>query len=307
MFVFAITSSPLDWSGPGFLGFYAVALVVATLLALCVRFYLASRPEWSNSEAIDQIRADEAACLDGGPRRAIQAAMTRMLIAGHLRIATADDRVPGLLPSKRNPLIAGDPLPADASQLEYDLYAAAVARPGHLEGILAAGMPAAETIEQRLIDRGWRSHRGYTPQIVSAIIVAMPLVFALAKIWVGWERDKPVELIWFGCAFNTFLLVAFLISREPRTTTGDDVLQRLREHYEPIQASYQKDSQSGQSWTPELRSMMVGLFGLTMLAHSPFSAFMNLPIWEPKYGTGDGGGGETQEASQGGGCGGCNG
>lgn len=215
------TYNPLDFRGPQFLTFW--------LLLVCVAFgaTVLSRRYWPQTAAVTQSSFDpiDAALLAGGEVRAVEGALAVMARADHLTVSAKK-------------LVAARYLPSDIDPLQKAIHAAALAKPLTLSSALAAADPVlAPRVEQLkraglLIDR-----EGVAAMRWSVVrYMGIPLLLGAAKIAVGISRDRPVGFLVVGMLMA--IAATWMLMIVPRRTrAGDDVLQRLQEKNESLQAT----------------------------------------------------------------------
>lgn len=311
------TWNPLDWNGPEFLTGYVVLTIAAALVALMMRLMFAPEDSTEDAKSRKPLDAYEAACLAAGPARAVQAAFAAMVQADHLELVTEESKSWGIFNKKSDVIRQGKALPANAHQLERALYQAAAVPAKDLAPLTSAGMPIAKEINDELAVRGL-VQAGAPPalNVVSALIMAAPLVLGLAKIAVGVSRDRPVGFLVSLCVLTFIAALAFLLARSRLSAAGKVTLESLQARHETTR---QFAASAANTLSPPDLAMTVGLFGAAMLATGPLaSVHAMLPRASGGGdisntggcgggGGGCGGGGCGGGGCGGGGCGGCGG
>ena len=293
----------LDLRGPDFLKVYAIFFIGAVAVGLALRRVLrgpAADPPRGIADELDPI---EVAYLAGGPRLAINTALTSLYRRGALRL-TAGTRS----------LQAVQPLPQGATPLEQQLYRFIAIEPSRT--VREVHKNASLVITARrphdlglLLAAGQRA----TIAIASAMPLAAVLLLGAAKLWVGASRGRPIgylSLIEFAGAIG---VIMFLAGAPRRSATGDGVLRELQSENSALKL--QAASRSSVLSPAEI-ALAVGLFGPAVLAGSGELDELRLAMQPPNSqggsscGSGCGSGGSCGGGGGGcggGGCGGCGG
>lgn len=320
MTTLAAASDPWGISGPGFLvGYLVLAAAVGTLSAAARRRLFAGNPATGRPA----LHPQQVAYLDGGPQRALHAALAGLRAAGVIGPAPADATGTGRGPvgarRRRAVLAPTGALPAGATGLDTAVYnaagkrmtAAALARDPWVGAALGGLRQELETAgllvgtPARARARRW------------ALLVLAVAAVGVARVVVGVAGDHPV-----GFLVPLVLLVGVVgvvqFARSPTTartgTTAVRTLRREHHHLSPDQspayATYGGDS----------AAMGVALYGTaTFWSFDPdFASEVGIPRSEDTSssggysGSGDGGGGSSGDGGGssgggGGGGGGCGG
>ncbi|WP_073561873.1 TIGR04222 domain-containing membrane protein [Archangium sp. Cb G35] len=299
--------NPLDWPGPYFLAFYVPLLVLAFFGSFMWRRAL-DQPTTPPTPRELELSPEQVAVLDG-QKSAVCSTVVELVHQGCLRF-------------EERRLSVAVPLPARASDLKRAVYRAVEAGPIYVETLRTRVKPELERVEDTLRELGFmrsrEQHRRYLglPWLVFLVTVGL----GVAKLAVGIERDKPVQvlvcllmplvpawalLLWFnGWLFGLV------------TPRGHAALEMLKKKHEPLRVSASTEG-SARALRPRDLALAVGLFGVWTLpaadfaaAHSYLRAFIP-NAYDPSNGSssdssssssGDSGGG-----GGGGGCGGCGG
>ncbi len=315
---FAAGDNPLDYKGPEFLIFYGQVALVAGMVAIVIRWLLSPGSQPADTDKPIMLEPYEIACLAGGPLRAVHAAFTALVHAGSLRLTERDETTWGVITQKKTFIEQGEPLTSDAPQLEHALYDAATIPTTKPRTLFAAAQPLAEDIEHSLYQRGLVYAAQTLPWacILSALIMASPLVIGVAKIITGVSRGRPVGFLVAACVVTVLIALVFLFSRSRTTTAGQKILDaEIKKHAETkVLAATAPDTLS-----PISMALAVGLFGGGMLTAGSLAQLGQLipEFRAPNRGWtsnswnsggcsgGCSGGGGCGGGCGGGGCGGC--
>lgn len=281
--------NPFDLPGPAFLTLYGLLLAAAVILALLLRRWL--RQPSDEPTELPELSPYEVAYLTGGEELAVNAALTRLVDQGILDVDAGQRKL-----SVRAELAA----PADP--LERAIHQAAKgddAQP--IKDVRAATTAELSRFGNRLLELGLlvSDEQAWLARSVPMIPVLSLIPFAVMKIGVGIERDKPVALLVIACIVTAAIALFGFARRVHRSRRGDLVLQQLREEYAALQSTAQHQALAGIDL-----ALAVALFDLTILAGGPHANLQT--ALKPPQGAscaagGCGGGG------CGGGCGGCGG
>jgi uncharacterized protein (TIGR04222 family) len=295
----AMTWNPLDWKGPQFLICYIAVMAAAGIAALVARLVIAPAEARSGADSDSWFGPYETACLAGGPARAVQAAFVSMVHAGSFRIESEETRILGIFPGKARMICQGNAPTADAPELERALYDATGAPLSDATRLFTAGIPVAEQIRDRLVEQGLMEPRVPSVACVTAAtIMAMPLLLGMPKIIIGISRGKPVGFLLIACVVTLIAAAVFLFARSRLTASGKVVLDKLRTKHGSV-AELAGDAAA--AFKPSELALVIGLFGVAMLATGPLSAAYAML---PQTRNGRGGGGCGVGGCGGGGCGG---
>jgi uncharacterized protein (TIGR04222 family) len=295
----AATWNPLDWKGPQFLACYLAIMAVAGLAAFVARLVLAPPENRGEANSDSRLGPYETACLAGGPARAVQAAFVSMVHAGSLRIHSHEKQILGIFPNKARMICHGTSPAADAPDLERALYDAASEPLSDATRLFTMGMPVAEQIHGRLVERGLMQRRETSLACVTAgTIMAMPLLLGIPKVVVGLSRGKPVAFLVIACVATLIAALVFLFARSRLTSSGKAMLDKLRAKHSSVEELAGDDAATLE---PTELALAIGLFGAAMLATGPLSAAYAML---PQKGNRSGGGGGCSGGCGGGGCGG---
>lgn len=312
----------LDWTGPRFLGFYVLALLVVTIW--CWRRARRSLGRYERQDVtVEDVDDYESAYLAAGPPRVAQVAVMTLLFRGLVIWKPAifgarlvKGETPGLVQ-----------LPMAEKEL-LDQVNQAGSKGLAVKNAARAVAPAMRGIEVSLATKGLRptkEERGNAGLVSVTPLIALG-VLGLFKLVIGIARDKPVMFL-VMLLFLTFIVTCIVHAQVPRlTAAGEALLANLRGRNEARRRASSRPDEYG----PDLVSGSVALFGPVALA--------SMPIFAPIHGElenlhakaaaasgsgcssgcgtgasissgGDGGGGGDSGGSGcgGGGCGGCGG
>ncbi len=265
-------------------------------MAIGIRFYLyRTSPGWNG---VDKVELDqyETSFLSGGNRRAVQSAIMTMVTRGHLRF---DELTKSFVPELA--------LPDDAADLEHEVYDAA-GRDGKFKKIWEATERERLNIYESLQSQSliFSDAEAMRTRLISGLIMTIPLCTAIGKIVVGVSRGKPVEVLIVSVVVTAILVAIMFIKKPFLTRKGWSVLRSAQKEYEQL-----RTQPITPGTDPLLTGMLLGLFGSTVLAGTPWEGTQKHVFGEMQNsgsgsgcssGCGGGGGG-----CGGGGCGGCGG
>ncbi|HKP85250.1 MAG TPA: TIGR04222 domain-containing membrane protein [Blastocatellia bacterium] len=294
--------NPLDLSGPQFLLFYVVTLVIAILIATLMRRRLIR----SNEDfGVRRITVDpyEAAYLRGGAQQAIDTAIAMLVQSKVLQVSKTDGRLS----------ISGN-LPAGAHKLEQTVFKAVDSKSGRkISDIRSSVLPSVEPIAARLKTLGLvlSDERWEVAGKGPALAVAMVLLLGIIKIAVGVSRGRPVGILVFLCILTAIIALAFFKARPLLTKLGKRVLGQLKDENAALEMTARTEPQRLASGDVALA---LGLFGITALAFPDDSwADLRRTLVPPSSSSSGGSScgssscGSSCGGGCGGGCGGCGG
>ncbi|HJQ22695.1 MAG TPA: TIGR04222 domain-containing membrane protein [Blastocatellia bacterium] len=247
--------NPLEMTGPQFLKFYVILMIVAAIVARLLKRALVS-PRWTDSRHIN-LDPYEAAYLRGGARQAIDAAIAMLAQRQLLKVSKTAHSV-----STTGPLPAGAHWferavhqaisPSSARQIN-DIRSSPLLTP-HTDRL------AAQLKQWGLIpdDSRWQMAR-----TVSGLLMLAVLGLGVAKIFVGVVRHRPVGFLVFLCIVTGIITLVVINSRPARTRLGEQALAQLRGESAALQMAART--------RPELLAsgdvaLAIGLFGVEALA-----------------------------------------
>lgn len=241
---------PLNLTGPQFLGFFAIAFVVAMVIAAVLKRALRGGGGVPPREVMN-LDPLEIAYLAGGTRLAINAAVAGLYQSGMLRVDKSTRKVNALgnLPSNSSPFVRD----VHASFRESALVGTA-----HKKLSTEMLTPRMEKMGL-VVDPGRRS----VIRLAAACPLLIVLILGVMKIAVGISRDKPVVFLLF-MLFAAFIVTLVIVAKVPwRTSMGDRVIDDLRRKHDALQQTAKADPRG---LAPSDLIMAVGLFGPIVLA-----------------------------------------
>ncbi len=295
----------LDWHGPAFLIFYAVAFVTAVLISLARSASI--RKRFEVSAPINELSDPyDAAYLAGGPPRVIQLAVARLLKLGLVELKSS--WTGGRL------IATGAPAPSGGLRsIEVSILTRAL---GEKKGLVLTEIGQAlsakfSAIEARLASAGLRPTSKEIQGQGSKVVLPMFLVMALGavKLVIGLSRDKPVGFLVISL-FVSLIILLIIGSRHSRLTglltpAGHRTLEHLR-------TRQTLDSDPGlEAWS--MGVALMGPMAMTgLLQHQDIIAQLKGLQQNSSGGGGCGtssgcGGSGCGSGCGGGGCGGCGG
>lgn len=292
--------NPLELTGPKFLLFYIVTLVIAIIIAAVLRRLLGRSTEDFNVRRVT-VDPYEAAFLRGGPLQAIDTAIAMLVKSKVLKVSKTDRKLS----------VIGR-LHAGAHRMEQ-LVLNAVASKGNakISDIRSKVFRSAEPIADRLkasglvvSDAQWSVARR-----ASALVIALVLLLGIFKIGIGISRDRPVGFLVVLCILTAIIALGFFNSRPVATNLGKRTLKQLKEENAALEATARAQPQRlGQGDV----ALALGLFGFTALAFMDDSWIDLRRAFQPPSSSGSGSSCSSSSCGSscgggcgGGGCGGC--
>ncbi len=280
----ALPANPLDWTAEPFLSLFAGLAAGALVLAFILRQILRRRARGNGSGHAAAFDPYHLAYLAGGPDRAIDAAVTELLVRRAARAERLPQRIALTVPAAELP----DELRSLGAAIESSEKLSTLRR-------RAADWTAplrARLESHYLVPPPTAARRA---QVAGALLPLAVAAFGAAKIAVGQTRDHPVGFL----AVVTLILAAvglYLLFKAPlRTWAGDRALAGARRRLARVLRAP----------TNEELPTAVALGGVAMLAGTLYADYHGVNPGANdsiSFGGGDGDGGDG-----GGGCGGCGG
>lgn len=218
----------LDWHGPAFLIFYAVAFVMAVVISLARSASIRKRFEVS-APIMELTDPYDAAYLAGGPPRVIQLAVARLLKLG--LVDWKSSWTGGRL------IATGAPEPTGGLRsIEVSILTRALGeRKGLVLTEIGRGLSSKfSAIEARLASAGLRPTGSEIQGQGIKVVLPMFLVMVLGglKLLIGISRDKPVGFLVVSLVVSLVILL-IIGSRHSRRTglltpAGHQTLEHLR-------------------------------------------------------------------------------
>lgn len=298
--------NPLEFHGPHFLWFYAVAFVMVLTASVMIRRGF-RQPDGSVDEVLGKnglAKFDpyEAAYLAGGKKLAAGAAVAGLVQRGVVEADTT---------SYTLTITAGHKV-GKTHPLEKAVLDAIETGDKKFKTVVDGAAIALDEMESRLHEAGLLVSN--TNSVFAKILGAVPLWALLwLGIWkagVGLSRAKPVGFLIVFCLFTGLISLIFLLKPIFRTRLGDRVLERLRADHSALKTS---GAARMDHLTPADLALATGLFGFGILNHGSLLP-LHSAIAPPSAGghgcgggsgCGGGGGGCGGGGCGGGGCGGC--
>jgi uncharacterized protein (TIGR04222 family) len=290
---------PYDLRGPDFLFFFLIVAIMAMLIGFTVRAFARRCDSFDDSDDLDSY---ELAYLAGGAGRAVNAAVARLLQAGCLEMTQTR---PPMLRTVALDLAGSHPLEQKVS------VSAAEDSPVKLRSIHRACFDYFADANDKLRKRGLIvSLPAATVGLAIPLLTLLGLIlFAVGKVMVGMDRDKPVAFLVILTIFTTIVgLIAFA---RPlfRTAAGEAYVNKARHQYRELE---HRARLRPEELSPHQLATAFGLWGCGLVATGAFGS--TLDRYERGsggfggYGTTSGcGGGGGSGCGGGGGCGGSGG
>ena len=297
--------SILDLRGPEFLQVFLVLFLFPTVGCLVFRWVMAGPFDDHPSHEPD-LDPLEVAYLAGGAKSATDAAVTSLVHRGVLTVR-------GSSPPRLE--LAGT-FPDDTTPLEAAVHAAVnLTGEAAIRDVRKAAAPSAAYLAKRLEQYEYLLDpmRRTVCQAVPIITLAALLGLGLAKVGLGWWRNRPVAFLVVLCILVTIALFTFALTPAHRTRRGTRLLARLKDEHAALQATATV-APSRMSYADI--ALAYALYGPVVLSMGPL-AELNAAM-KPRKDGGSGCGGSSGSscgsscgggggACGGGGCGGCGG
>lgn len=276
--------NPLNFTGPIFLFFYILLLIIVTFLAVQVRSLL-RLPAGDPAHRPVDLDIYETAYLVEGNSRVVETAIASMIQQGLVIV----------LPGQRKLV-----LEAEASAFSNPIeqaVASAILQDSEISRVRVSALPATKAIQTRLrqLELLASSEQSLKAQRYSVLPFLALLLLGAAKIFVGISRDKPVGFLVILCGLVILIGLGFWFVPAHRSRYGDRVLKQLRNriHSKPVRSA-----------EPDL-PLAFALWGISVLPRDVFGDFKS--ALTPTSSDGGGGGGDGGSSGGCGGCGGCGG
>jgi uncharacterized protein (TIGR04222 family) len=287
-----------NWHGPEFLVLYFTLLIIAVVAAVLLRLRLRGPGDALRAEQIPpDLHPLEVAYLVGGSKAVTDSAIAMLVQRGSLAV-------------QGNKLVASSLAPQDVTPLEDAVYRAVakkktVAKVGPVRKSVKDLTRSAISRLQQLGLVPTDEQAASARKIPALLLVAL-LALGVAKIAVGIDRNRPVEVLVFLCAITFVFAVLFLVIRPRRTGRGALLLERLKERHAALRTTARSAAGSAQL-TPADATLAFALFGPAIFAAGPMHD-LNRALQPPSSGgTGCGSASSCGSGSCGGGGGGCGG
>lgn len=289
------TTSPFDYRGPDFLGFYIFIEFIALAIAFSLRRALRLPIQPLSPVPPTPI---EVAYLKGGASRAAQAALVSLMSRGLVELdlitnrlkATSDDfRGGSFLEEKLLRKIYLNPMPVK----DLATWAA------------VEGRVVADDLRPKGLVPSEKSDALY--RVLPMLVAAIPPVLGFIKIQIGLARERPVGFLVL-LVIVTGISALFFLLPAIRSRAGDAALEKISK---PV--LFQSTDAVDNSYAESL-VLLLAISGPTALNNTPLD-YMTTQLAPPQNsgsgsggcsgGSGCGGGGGGGCGGGGGGCGGC--
>jgi uncharacterized protein (TIGR04222 family) len=299
---------PFRLAGPQFLGYFAVVLVAATVLAWIIRcvFRRAADDGFLKPSELDPY---EVAYLAGGRKATIDAAIASLASQSAVAVDAVNHRFTRL---------NGASAQAHLHPVENAILRATDSGIGTYLHDLHDDYGAIDKIADDLRSRGLIVSRGRSilGRMLAVLVMLTVVAFGVTRIVQGISRDKPVAYLVIACFATVVLAFVAFGRRLHRTHRGECVLKDFKSAKAsllPADGQVVRHDLAGR----EL-ALALGLFGVGILATGPLTNLHTAlrptkgdagsgwggSSWSCGGGCGGGGGGG---GCGGGGCGGCGG
>jgi len=278
--------------GPTFLGWFLLCWAAVHGAAAWLRSRLRV-PGDDDGAPNPELDPYGVAFLSEGPVATLNAAIVNLARCGAIEIRVEDKRFVRL-----------GPLPPDAHPVERGVYEA-IANPAgstlvQLRDWAGSGLDTLKAALKRdglLVGDAAALRVVFWPTLLALLV---PVV-GLLRLKSGLERDNPIETLVILFLLSLGVALAGFGRRPFRSRRGDGVLSRLRVRH----AQLREQPQSAlATMAPTILTLMIGLYGLEILAGTPLDGVRQLLERDNQAG-GCGGGCGGGDGGCGGGCGGC--
>jgi uncharacterized protein (TIGR04222 family) len=289
--------NPLDLTGPEFLAFYAVLLLVMVAIAAFLRWSLRLPSDEPSPHALD-LSPYEAAYLAGGEQLAVNAAMARLVQEECLAVDSANRKL----------TLRSGGRPEPSSELERAVFSAVRGAKGEtIANVRSRAAAALAPFRQRLAELGLLvpEDQSWKPRFIPLFAVLSVVVLGVLKIFVGLSRNKPVTFLVIFCVVSVVVSFAGFGRAVQRSRRGDRALDRLRKSNGALEYSGRRraDDLAGDDLV-----LAIGLFGMGVLAGGRLAELQTALKPPPSSNSCGGGCGSSScGGGCGGGCGGCGG
>lgn len=297
--------TPYDWTGPSFLGLLGLVSINACGVAYWYRQTQIANVRGNFADAKPKLHTYELAYLSGGAETAILSAVASLVQTKSVEVTPAFGSL--FLHSKSIHNAEPHPLVTEVmhalSHMQTDSIRTAVGK------IKSRGLRSLTEIQSRLEQEKLILSVQRSAEIAStsAMIMAVPAVLAIPKIFIGMERHRPVGFLLIAIAVIIAAAFAFWKAKPFRSQSGDSVLQREKFEQSALHSTARSNSQilSGQQ-----AAMAVALFSVSVFGIGPLYD-LRKAIAPPASSSGSFSssscGGGSCGGGCGGGCGGCGG
>lgn len=286
----SIEGTPLDWSGPSFLGFFALIGLVATVAAMFWRRALRGNSAHAASAGLSAL---DAACLIDGPHRCLDTAIADLLRQNAVRF-DPDQRQ---FVVERDVGTLAEPVAAVRDLMRRD---------GRADQVLSLGLGLFGDVEKRLqqkgllLDRAAAKRAAWMPALLPGVVLAI----GVAKIMIGVQRDRPVVLLVLLCLLMLGVLLLLALRPPRRSLAGDGSVSELRRvHARAARAPRETEL-----------PLAVALLGTAAMAGTAWAGYHQLRAppsssasSDSSSSSSDSGSSDSGGGDSGGGCGGCGG
>ncbi len=283
----AMEGSPLEWQGRDFLKLYALLMPASIILALIWRRLLRDNGAATVGAGLS---ATELAYLVGGPTRGFDVTIASLLQREAISFDEATQRFH----------VSGSA--GGLSQTEAALRNL-IAADGRPDQVLKLGSRLFSDARQKLVRSGQLldDHAAHRAAYLPALLPALVLLFGLAKIAIGIQRDRPIGFLAVLGVIMLIVTLVILFKRPERSRAGDrSVAEQRRQHARAARAP-----------TKSELPLAVALIGTAALTGTAWAGYHQLRA--PPASSTDGSSGSDSTSSDsgggdsGGGCGGCGG
>lgn len=287
-----------DWRGPDFLSFFWWSSAIVLITAGLWRRMLIRNLETPDAQTED-LNAYDVAFLSGGGVLATNAAL----------VGLADRKLASIGENGDVSLLANLDASAPLHPLERGIVDGCNQFPKPLREVRSGTKASIEAIRENLIKRGllYDAKEAGRARLYPLLLALVVPLLGIIKVIVGLMRDRPVGILAAASLALTAAVFIYFARRPFRAPAGEQLLNELRSKNSHLRKPAAANALAGVTVLP----LAVALFGLSVLASTPFNKLETLLV--PRS-NGDGGGGSGCGSGSscggggcGGGCGGCGG
>lgn len=270
-----LSFQPLDFDGPTFLKFFVIVGGLSFVLAVSIRYLY---PVQESPIPVEVDTPEKMVYLAQGPRGLVLATIAKMIEEKTLRMAETE----GLWNrSKKYRLETANPLPAEATNLERQIYHEAPGtKPGDIGKLVANVMPLAVEEGALLQEMGLiepNPCESFISRWIPSLMMIGIATLGITKICVGVSRGKPV-IVLVVLVVAAVAAAIWLCVRGFRTSEGESVLRKLKKDHSHLRSK----SSASEGLSASDVFLAAGIFGLSTYAMGDL-AYLNEEVRRSTY------------------------
>ncbi len=254
-------ANPLDFAGPEFIKFFAIASVSALVVGIAIRSYRTRLSPTEANKAVESCGWALTAMLTSGNSRAVLAAVTRLREEQRIdmdsgRLVATQFFSPSAIPMEF--ASAGSALSSHSSAMndsnpnkEDEIFKQSVFDEiaSNKEGISFSALInrckyQSKRLAVQLEDKGLVSapSNRRMQQFASITPLAVVIALGIPKAWLGVQRDRPIGflvIMLIACAIASFALFK---SVPRRTALGDKYLDELKKRFSKPASKFSEEA-----------------------------------------------------------------